>query len=514
MAQVLTITGDPVFNVVSVYRPILFTINVSDTQPPKAVYCDVYVNDVFYRTLVKTQYSSLAIGSSNWIFDIQVPCQEVLSTYLPGYGGHKIILARPCTAKVVCKFRGSTIDANGFLVPEATAPVQATGTTPAVGGTGLESMVLYAVNVALQHKNNQLLSVHLPAYANGTWSVDALPMSHRPNNYVVAKADNDYYPIFYNGSGTLSKLKLFYRNQGQLTWFNTTHAVDVVNEVDGSIGAASFYYTIVLNGDGTQTVTYYWPVDGSLTSVDVRYDDGTTHAFSGSATPPRSITIPVGTYAYSMVLYSPLGDAIITSDIGFEEVSSAPVTKGLFYIPNGPKNLTSLFPSIVWANLAEYYVQVLDDSDVVVSTSRVNKIQEWFNADHARVYFLNFCGTYDAINLLKPKTTLEDSSSEYQKTVGFPLVKSAFSTARSSVRFNNTKEVKRNSTEEEMPWLEECKTSPEAYEDWTGIEGQASAYSSVVILNGKVDALKNVGEFNYEFILQYKQSNEGFSVRN
>lgn len=514
MPQVLTITSSPDYTIVSAYRPILFTVNVADTEPPKAVYCDVYVNGVFYRTLVKTQYSSLGAGSSNWIFDIQVPCQEVIGKYVPVYGGSNVILARPCTAQVYCKFRGSTIDADGFLVPEEDVPVQATGTTAAVAGGGELSTTLFVLNVALQHQNSQDLPIHLQAYENGTWGANTLPMSHRLNNYVVGVADNDYYAIFYNGSGSITKLKLNYRNKGETSYTTLTEDVSVVNEEAGAIGALSLYYIIVLNGDGTQTVTFYFPTDPDTVSIDVQYNDGTTHSFPGGAVAPRSITIPQGTYTYFLLLHTVFGDVLVSASEGLEEVPSIPATKGLFYIPNGPMNLTALFPAVVWKNVKDYYVEVVDDSDDVIATSTVNKIQEWVNSDHVRLYFLNYCGTYDGVNFLKPKALLEDTSSEFQKTVGSPLLKSDFSTVRNNVRFNNTKEVKRNSLESEMPWLEECKVSPEVYEDWTPTEGQSAGYMSVVILNGKVDSLKNVDDYLYQFTIQYKQANEGFSIRN
>lgn len=515
MSQVLAIQSAPEFSIVSAYRPILFTIRVTDTAPPRVVYCDVYVNNVYYRTIPKTQYKTLNPGSSDWEFDIQVPCQEVLEKYLPTYAGTNVILARPCTAQVFCKFRGSTIDADGFLVPAPTVPVQGTGTTDPISGSGLLSGTLWVLNVALQHQHTQNLPSHLEAYENGTWDVNAYPMSHRQNNYLVGLTDNDYYALFYIGAGTISKLKLYYRNKGSDTVLNATQTITLVDSGDAPVGDDGFFYLIVNNGDGTQTVTFYFPTAG-VVSVDLRYFDGSTHSFAGAATSPRSITIPVGSYTYSMLLHTADGDVLVDADVGLTQITTTPTSasKGLYFIPNGPKNLAALFGSVTWRNVKDYYVEVLDDSDAVIGTSTLNKMQDWVNADNARLYFLNDCGTYDSLNFQKPKGTTETSSSEFQRNVGTPLIKSDFSIARNAPRSNETKEVKRLSLETEQDWLKECFRSPEAYEDWPGIEGQNAGYMSVVILNGKFDSLKNFQDYQYEFVIQYKQSNEGFSIRN
>lgn len=428
MPQVITISSQPTANdIVSVYRPIIFGVNIEDTTPPKIVYCDVYVNGIYYRTLSKTQYKRLNVDTSDWEFDIQDPCQEVLGKHLPAYGGSDVILAGPCTASITVKFRGSTIDADGFLVPEGTVPVQGTGTSSPVSGDGLASNEFYILNVALQHHHNQVLSSHLSAYKNGIWDLYTFPMSHRKNNYEIENGSNDYYPIFYKGSGVISKLKLFIRNIGQVTWFNHTADVTVVNEAG-------------------------------------------------------------------------------------EDVEEP--TKGLYYIPNGPKNLASLFPTINWRNLKEYYVQVLDDTNAVIATTVVNKMLEWESDDNARIYFLNDCGTYDAINFMKPKAQLEDSSSEFQKSVNYPLKKSDAAINRFNVRGNRSYEVRRYSVESEMEWLEECKRSIEAFMDWAGTENQDDDYMAIFIVNGKMDSLKNVADHTYEFILLYKLGNEQFSIRN
>jgi hypothetical protein len=521
MSQVLTITSQPSVNDIrSAYRPILFTVNVADTTPPKVMYCDVYVNGDYYRTISKTQYKKVYPGLSgptDWEFDIQEVCQEVVGRHLPSYAGSNIILARPCSAVVYCRFRGSTIDADGFLVPGGTPPIQGTGSTHPVEGDGLQSNSIYALNVALQHHQNPVLATHLNSYKSGTWSSgDSFPMSHRKDNYVIGISQNDYYAIFYKGAGALSKLRLKYRVKGDDTIQQATSDVNVVDDEDDALvgDPGGLFYVITDNGDGTQTVTFYFPIDPDWVTVDIRYNDGTNHPFSGPASSPRSMTIPSGSYTYSMIAHTTLGDVLVDADVGLGEAPEAPTeTEGVYFIPNGPRNLTSLFSSITWGNLKEYWVEVLDDSDTVVATSTVNRIQTWNNADHARLYFLNDCGTYDALNFLKPKGTLDVSSAKFQTAIGASWNRSDFGNHRSNVRANETKEVKRNSLETEMPWLEECVKSIEAYVDTAGTEFMSDGYMAVNIIDGKMETLKNVDDYNYQFILQYQLGNELFTVR-
>lgn len=92
-------------------------------------------------------------------------------------------------------------------------------------------------------------------------------------------------------------------------WTNTT--VDNVRKWSIGSGTPDFYVTVVNNGNGTQTVTYYWPpalAAGASTSfIDYRsLPSGTWNSISnnpGTATAPRTYTIPVGTYEYSVAFW-------------------------------------------------------------------------------------------------------------------------------------------------------------------------------------------------------------------
>lgn len=188
--------------------------------------------------------------------------------------------------------------------------------------------------------------------------------------------------------------------------------------------------------------------------------------------------------------------------------------KGIYLIPNGPKNLAILFPSIDWSNVKDYYIQLTDEDDAIVMTSRTSKLCSCTNDEGVRIHFLNYCGTYDTVNFLKPKVIHEPTSSEYQKTLDYPLQKTDTGIERFNLKSNDTYEIRRNSQEEEMPWLQELVDSPKCFLEWTGIEGQPDSYLPIVVVNTKMEKIKNLNEYNYDFVLTFKLANEYILIRN
>ena len=186
----------------------------------------------------------------------------------------------------------------------------------------------------------------------------------------------------------------------------------------------------------------------------------------------------------------------------------------IYYIPNGPKNLASLFPTVDWNEVSEYFVAVMNTSDEVMASTVLNKICSCCDEDKVRLHFLNHLGTYDAINFPKPKIERESVSDQYRDGLTDPLDKEDTGMERFNVLSNETSEVKLKCQEKDLPWLMECADSPKAFIEWKGIEGQLDSYMPVVILDSKKVVLKNDLEFEYEFILSYKLSNEYSTIRN
>lgn len=200
------------------YRPVIIRVSATrtDANPrPPVVYCDIYFNDVFYKTLSKSKNILLNISDSEWQFDIQDAAQEYLGKFLGENGETTVVEATPIITKAFCKIRSSGYDSDGFIVTENTAPIQGTGDTPPTSGTGTQTNTFYIVNATLQHEDNQELEDHLETFKNGTWAADAWPLSHRPNHYHICPQDSDMFPIINGGEAALMSLVLHYQPCGE-----------------------------------------------------------------------------------------------------------------------------------------------------------------------------------------------------------------------------------------------------------------------------------------------------------
>lgn len=214
-----TIISQPSANAIkAAYRPVIIRVSATrtDADPrPPVVYCDIYFNDIFYKTLSKSKNIQLNNSDSEWQFDIQDAAQEYLGKFLADNGEATVVEAAPLITKALCKIRSSGYDSDGFIVPEDTPPVQGTDDTPPTSGTGTETNTFYIINATLQHEDNQELTDHLDTFKNGTWAADHWPLSHRPNHYRICPQDSDSFPIVNGGEVALSSLILHYQPCGQ-----------------------------------------------------------------------------------------------------------------------------------------------------------------------------------------------------------------------------------------------------------------------------------------------------------
>lgn len=188
--------------------------------------------------------------------------------------------------------------------------------------------------------------------------------------------------------------------------------------------------------------------------------------------------------------------------------------KSVFLIPAGPKNLAALFPTIDFSKVTEYYIEVKTTDNALVATTPLYKSNWCCADDKIRILFLNYLGTYDSVNFPKPSIIHEDAAEEYKKGLRDPLQKSDTGTERFNVSGMDTYSAKLNCNEPDMPFLQELADSPKIFLEWKGTEGQPDDYIPVVKIAGKFDKLKNVDEFRYQFVLEFKLSNEYFSIRN
>jgi hypothetical protein len=104
----------------SAYRPIIFDVTAPGT--PKVVYCDLYFNGRYYKTLSKTQYHSKnALGSySYWKFDIADACQEFLQKVLAPIDSNLVQNADKAFVWVYCRAQWKW---SRLLVEDIKAPI-------------------------------------------------------------------------------------------------------------------------------------------------------------------------------------------------------------------------------------------------------------------------------------------------------------------------------------------------------------------------------------------------------
>lgn len=188
--------------------------------------------------------------------------------------------------------------------------------------------------------------------------------------------------------------------------------------------------------------------------------------------------------------------------------------KSVYLIPSGPKNIDSLFPTIDFSQVKEYFIEAKNTDNVVVATTPLYQSNCCCPEEKIRIHFLNYVGTYDAINFRKPSIVHEDAADEFKKGLSYPLQKTDTGSERFNVNSNDTYTAKIYCNEGDMPFLQELADSPKMFMEWKGTEGQPDDYIPVVKIAGKFDKLKNVDEWRYEFVLEFKLSNDFSSLRN
>ncbi|KAA5532657.1 hypothetical protein F0919_17910 [Taibaiella lutea] len=210
------------------YRPIIFQPKFDSTLIgtfPPVVYCDIYFNGTYYKTQTSTTYYQInAFNAPYWIFDIQTVVQEYLKSNLPLLN---LLSIAPTTTDFIgvngsssacyCKFRVSSTDSNGFIVPEGSP-----------GSGGYASPTFYVLNSVLQHEDNQDLKTHLNFYKvplgfPPAAGYEFMPLSHRPNGYIISKYDYDSFPLFSiklpSGESNYS-LAISYKRDGDMSFTN------------------------------------------------------------------------------------------------------------------------------------------------------------------------------------------------------------------------------------------------------------------------------------------------------
>lgn len=187
-----------------------------------------------------------------------------------------------------------------------------------------------------------------------------------------------------------------------------------------------------------------------------------------------------------------------------------------FLLPAGPKNLQSLFPDVVFSQVDEYYLEIVnkDTLDTIATTNRYKR-SCCCNEDTFRLFFVNYLGTIDAINFRTLTENTETVSSSWKKPLKYPLEKWDGGKQRFNVTSNESiVAVNTCFGEEDQEWIKELLATPNAWIQWFGTQGQDDDYIPVVIKDGKFETRHFQGRYDYTLQIEFEYANENIILRN
>lgn len=187
-----------------------------------------------------------------------------------------------------------------------------------------------------------------------------------------------------------------------------------------------------------------------------------------------------------------------------------------FHVPSGPMNLAPLFPGVNFNNVDEYYLELKDQADdsVILTTNHFER-GCCCNDDTIRIFFINYLGGIDAINMKRILEELEVASAQWKKPLKYPLEKWDGGKQRFNVTSNETISCENTCfLEEDQEWLKELLGSPNTWLQWIATQGQDNDYIPVVVKDGKFVTRKIEGRYQYVLQLQIEMANENIILRN
>lgn len=176
-----------------------------------------------------------------------------------------------------------------------------------------------------------------------------------------------------------------------------------------------------------------------------------------------------------------------------------------FDIPNGPKNLSALFPSVVFTDVEEYYVQLKSSGGTIVATTTRNWISGCCGDEKVRLFFFNASGRMDAINAKFISEDLDVKSDSYKKGLPTTFNRTAGGSFRNNIQAGLVRKLVITDIEEkDMRWITELFSSPFVWVEDTVNDN----YLPVVIVDGKLPTLKEEDRYDYQTELTIRFSND------
>jgi len=466
------------------YNPIISYVTVysSGGQPP-VVYCDVYFNHFFYKTLSSTTPALVSGGISFWRFDISGLAQEFIKSRVPfigwpGPGGSGIenlyrvppFLPPPADAygctRAFMKFRVSSADAYGVITPEGPEPVQGTIDSYPVEGGGWATDNFQIINAAMQ------------------WSNDRMDMEGLLNDY---RRQGTFSSVFYEVDPhyliyPLSKMKR-----------GTVYATDY-GQLPFIIKRDGFYSPLFVGG------VYSFP----------------------AYRPAAYVSIAVEIYDRTGVRIhaQPSGAILLESE-------------SIYNLPIGVKNIIDLFPtSAPFFKSCYFYQMFIYDPEWALAgygercmfVSPRMYLQQAENAqpaEHTRIWFKNYLGHLDALNFRVREESLKVTSSPFERPqLDIKDARQLVGIGRNNVRSNETNEVSEVFLEEELPLIKELMSTGQAYIEM--LVPDADQFSPfyqtqllpITIIDADYATYRHEDRYEYQVNVKYTMSNENRIIRN
>lgn len=204
-ATILSIYAPETGKLHAAYRPILVSAFGSTAGVNQVVYCDIYANGVYYKTLSSTSGQPMGGGFALWMFDLQDAAQELVKPVVVPIDWPGSATCQDSMCEIHVKFRGTLTDSSGFIVSDSPSPVQGTIDSPPIAGGGKVSNPFYVINASLKHEDNQDLYTHLALlneYHGNSANIRVLTLSHRqPYQYYNGPDEYDQIGIMFPYKG-------------------------------------------------------------------------------------------------------------------------------------------------------------------------------------------------------------------------------------------------------------------------------------------------------------------------
>lgn len=286
------------------YNPIVFRCKavIPNATPenyrPQMVFCDIYINSVYYKSLWKSNPYKDENMQPEYEFDIQEALQEVLTYNLPKLNQSQIKIFDNTIKTVFVRFRNSVIE-DGFTKSEQLEPIQGTSNQEPVSGGGTQSNSFYVINAGIQPTEPHNLGTLLNLHKTGQWHANVYPLTKRPKKYNLCKDDSSYFPLISDTQPAQICLKIYDDVGGYQM---------ICSDIKECPMLQNLSYSVEKSGESTQKFVFTWdlPVNYEITEeLVIHYKTHDSESWTQtivSIYSPAEMILPLGKYDFKFDL--------------------------------------------------------------------------------------------------------------------------------------------------------------------------------------------------------------------